>query len=75
MQSETKLVTVSKQWCKLYVNTNKHEDLYLMFVNHGKEDGIYPLITIEIAKHKRKITRFILKRCKNIKSGFAFSTY
>jgi hypothetical protein len=73
MQSETKLVTVSKQWCK--VNTNKHEDLNLMFANHRKEDGIYPLITIEIAKHKRKITRSILKRCKNIKRGFAFSTY
>jgi hypothetical protein len=25
-----------------------------MFANHGKEDGIYPLITIEIAKHKKK---------------------
>jgi hypothetical protein len=75
MQSETKLVTVSKQWCKLYVNTNKYEELNLMFANHGKKDGIKPFITIEIAKHKRKITRCILKKCKNIKSGFAFSTY
>jgi hypothetical protein len=40
-----------------------------MFANHEKEDGIYPLITIEIAKHKRKITRSIQKRCKNIKIG------
>ncbi len=59
-----------------------------MFANHGKKDGIYPLtiIIIEIAMHKtkikfkiychkRKITRSILKTCKNIKSGFAFSTY
>jgi hypothetical protein len=46
-----------------------------MSANHGREDGIYPLITMEIAKHKRKITRSILKRCKNIKSGLAFSTY
>jgi hypothetical protein len=46
-----------------------------MFANHGKGDGIYPLTTIEIAKHKRKITRSILKRCKNIKSEYAFSTY
>jgi hypothetical protein len=45
-----------------------------MSANHGKEDGIYPLITIEIAKHKRKITRSI-KKCKNIKSGIAFSAY
>jgi hypothetical protein len=46
-----------------------------MFANNGKEDGIYHLITIEIAKNKRKITRSIQKRCKNIKSGFAFSNY
>jgi hypothetical protein len=46
-----------------------------MFANHGKEDRIYPLTIIEIAKHRRKITRSILKTCKNIKSGFAFSTY
>jgi hypothetical protein len=46
-----------------------------MFANQGREDGIYPPTTIEIAKHKRKITRSILKRCKNIKSGLLFSTY
>jgi hypothetical protein len=46
-------------------NTNKHEDLNLMFANHGKENRIYPLSTIEIIKHKRKITRSILKRCEN----------
>jgi hypothetical protein len=46
-----------------------------MFANHKKEDGIYPLTAIEIAKHKRKITRSILKTRENIKSGFAFSTY
>jgi hypothetical protein len=33
------------QWCKLKVVTNKHEDFNLMFTNHGKEDGIYPLGT------------------------------
>jgi hypothetical protein len=33
--------------------TSKHEDCNLMFTNHGKEDGIYPLK--EIAKHKTKI--------------------
>ena len=31
------------QWCKLKVVTSKHEDFNLMFTNHGKEDGIYPL--------------------------------
>jgi hypothetical protein len=25
-----------------------------MFANHGKEDGIYPLITIEIATAEKK---------------------
>jgi hypothetical protein len=33
--------------------TSKYEDCNLMFTNHGKEDGIYPLK--EIAKHKTKI--------------------
>jgi hypothetical protein len=54
MQSKTKLVTVLKQWCKLKVNTNKHEDLNLMFANHGREDGTYHLTTIEIAKAQKK---------------------
>jgi hypothetical protein len=38
-------MAVSKQWCKLKVDTNKHEDLNLVFVNHRKEDNIYPLTT------------------------------
>jgi hypothetical protein len=33
-----------------------------MFANHRKEDGIDPLIAIEIAKHKRKMTRSIQKK-------------
>jgi hypothetical protein len=41
------------QWCNQKVVTSKHEDFNLMFTNHGKEDGIYPLK--EIAKHKTKI--------------------
>ncbi len=40
-----------------------------------KEDGIYHLTTIEIATPKGNITRSILKRCKNIKLGSAFSSY
>jgi hypothetical protein len=32
-------------WCKLKLVTSKHEDGNLMFTNHGKEDGIYPLRT------------------------------
>jgi hypothetical protein len=70
MQSETKLETVLKQWGKL---------TSMRFKSHvcksWKEDGIYRLTTIEIAKHKRKITKSILKRCKNIKIGSMFSSY
>jgi hypothetical protein len=54
-----------------------------MFANHGKEDGIYPITVIEIAKHKtkikfkiychkRKITRSILKTCKTSKVDLHF---
>jgi hypothetical protein len=46
--------------------------LNLIPANHRKEDGIYHLTTIEIAKAQKKA---ILKTCKNMKSGFAFSTY
>jgi hypothetical protein len=41
---------VSKHWCKLEVDTNKHEDLNLVFANHGEEDEIYHLTTIEVAE-------------------------
>jgi hypothetical protein len=37
-------VAVSKHWCKLKVDTNKHEDLNLMIANHRKEDKIHPLM-------------------------------
>jgi hypothetical protein len=47
-------MAVSKHWCKLEVDINKHEDLNLVFANHGEEDGIYPLTTIEIAKAQQK---------------------
>jgi hypothetical protein len=41
------------QWSKLKVFTSKHEDFNLMFTNHGKEDGIYPLK--RDSKNKTKI--------------------
>jgi hypothetical protein len=43
-----------------------------MSANHGQEDGVYPLITIEIAKHKRKITRSIPKNAKTSKVDLRF---
>jgi hypothetical protein len=48
MQSETKLDIVSKHWCELEVDTNKHEHLNLVFANHKEEDEIYFLTSIEI---------------------------
>jgi hypothetical protein len=46
---------VSKHWCQLKIDTNKHEDLNLVFENHGEEDAIYTLTTIEIAKAQQKV--------------------
>jgi hypothetical protein len=43
-------IAVSKHWCNLEIDTNKHEDLNLVFAKHGEEDELYPLTTIEIAE-------------------------
>jgi hypothetical protein len=61
------------QWCKLKLYTNKHEDFNLMFIDHGKEDGIYPLK--RDSKAQNKYQRSIVTTCKNTNKGFAFSTY
>jgi hypothetical protein len=47
-------MTVPKHWCNLEIDTNKHKDLYFGFANHGEEDEIYPLTTIEIAEAQCK---------------------
>jgi hypothetical protein len=47
-------MAVSKHWCNLEIDTNKHEDLNLVFATHGEGDKIYPLTTIEIAEAQRK---------------------
>jgi hypothetical protein len=47
-------MTVSKQWCNLGIDTNKPKDLNFAFANHGEEDEIYPLATIEIVEAQRK---------------------
>ncbi len=47
-------MAVSKHWCNLEIDTNKPKDLKFAFANHGEEDEIYPLITIEIAEAQRK---------------------
>jgi hypothetical protein len=43
-----------------------------MFVYHGKEDGIYPLTTIEIAMAQKKYHQIYSKECKNIKVDLRF---
>jgi hypothetical protein len=47
-------MAVSIHWCKPKVDTNKHEDLNLVFANHREEDQIYSLTSIEIAEAHRK---------------------
>ncbi len=56
-------MTVSKNWCKLDIdtnkldidlNTNKHDDWNLVFAHHKKEVEMFPLTTIEIAEAQRK---------------------
>jgi hypothetical protein len=49
-------MTVSKHWCNLEKDdTTEHEDqMNLVFANHGKEEEIYPLTTIEIAESQKK---------------------
>jgi hypothetical protein len=47
-------MTVLKHWCNLEKDTNKHEDLNLVFVNHREEDETHPLTTIEIAGAQQK---------------------
>ncbi len=64
-----------KHWCKLKVDTNKHEYLNLVFANHGEKDKIYPLTTTRDSNSTKRCSPHLLLRCKNIKSGFALSTY
>jgi hypothetical protein len=47
-------MTVSKHWCNLEIDTYKPEDLNFAFANHGEDEEIYPLTTIEIAETQCK---------------------
>ncbi len=60
-----KWMAVSKHWCQLEIDTNKHADLNLVFANHGEEDETYPLTTIEIAE----------SQCKDQESKVYFEQY
>jgi hypothetical protein len=66
-------MAVSNTWFKLKVVNSKHDDFNLMFTNHGKEDGIYPLKRDSKAQNKDQ--RSVVTTCKNTFKGFTFSTY
>jgi hypothetical protein len=57
------------QWCKLKVDTNKHEDFNLVFTNHRKEDTLrgqnIPSNYKEIATAQNKDQLFKIY-CKNM---------
>ncbi len=48
------MMTVSKYWRNLEIDNVKHKGLNFAFANHGEDDEIYPLTTIEIAEAQRK---------------------
>ncbi len=51
MQSETNRDGSLKT---MVLTKSRHQDLYLIYANYGKEDAIYPLPTIEIATAQEK---------------------
>ena len=55
------------------VVTSKHEDCNLVFTNHRKENGIYPLKRDSKAQDKDQ--RSFVTTFKNTYKGVAFSTY
>ncbi len=47
-------MTISKHWCNLEIDTDKHKDLNFAFANNREEKEVYPLATIEIAEAQCK---------------------
>jgi hypothetical protein len=60
-------MTVSKHWCNLGKDTNKLKDLNFGFANHGEEDEIYLLTTIEIAEAQHKDQELKVYYKKNVR--------
>jgi hypothetical protein len=58
---------VSKHWCNLEIDSNKPKDLRFAFANHGEEEKIYPLTTIEIAEAQRKDQELKVYYKKNVR--------
>jgi hypothetical protein len=69
-------LAVSKHWCNVETdNTTKHEDWNLVFANHGEEDEIYPLTTIEIAhaqKRDQHLRIYYKQNAKTPEKGMSF---
>ncbi len=68
--------TVSKHWCNLEIDTNKHKDLNFAFANHGEEDEIYPLTTIVIAEvqcKNQELNAYYKKNAIMLKKGYMSS--
>jgi hypothetical protein len=69
-------MTVSKHWCNLEIDTDKPKVLNSAFANHGEEDEIHSLTTIEIAEAQRKdqeLKVYYKKECYNAKKGYESS--
>jgi hypothetical protein len=70
-------MTVSKHWCNLKIDTDKHKDLNFVFANHGEKDEIYPLAIIDIAGAQCKdqeLKGILQKECNNAKKGYNMSS-
>jgi hypothetical protein len=68
-------MAVSNHWCNLDLYTNKHEDLNHVFANHGEEEEMNPLATIEIAEAERKDQELKIcfkKNAKTLKEDIRF---
>jgi hypothetical protein len=62
-------MVILKNWCNLEIDTNKREDLNLVFANHREEDEIHPLTAIEVAEAHRKGQEFKVYYKQNAKTS------
>ncbi len=62
----------SLKWGKLQVNTNKHEDLNLMFANHGKRMDYTVLLLQRQQKHKERLPDLFKKDAKTSSLDWRF---
>ncbi len=63
-------MAVSKHWCNLEIDTNKHEDLNFVFAAHGEEDEMYPLAETQHKDQELKV--YFKKKCNATKRGYIY---